>query len=57
MYAVAVKMAHVVNHHMPDSVCACCSEVVAPVAYTLNGMWWLATCAILTAMYRCSVSP
>ncbi len=30
----AVKLAHVANHHMPDSVCACCSEMKAPVEYT-----------------------
>ncbi len=32
---IAVKLAHAANHHMPDSVCACCSEMVAPAAYML----------------------
>ncbi len=38
----AVKLAHVANHHTPDSVCACCSEMVAPVAYTL--VYWRSSC-------------
>lgn len=31
----AVKLVHVANHYMPDSVCACCSEMKAPAEYTL----------------------
>ncbi len=31
----AVKLAHAANHYMPDSVCACCSEMKAPAEYTL----------------------
>ncbi len=38
----AVKFAHVANHHMPDSVCACCSEMKAPVEYTL--VPWRSSC-------------
>ncbi len=38
----AVKLAHIANHHMPDSVCACCSEMKAPVEYTL--VPWRSSC-------------
>ncbi len=38
----AVKLAHVANHHTSDSVCACCSEMKAPVEYTL--VPWRSSC-------------
>ncbi len=31
----AVLLAHSCNHYMPDSVCACCSEMKAPAEYML----------------------
>ncbi len=36
----AVKLAHAANHYMPDSVCACCSEMKAPAEYMLM-LWHL----------------